>query len=470
MKRAFVILSDEAIAIWFAYQAKVGGSRDDALDKLLKEFGKGQNPEPEPEPIPCPGPDPIPTPTPTPEPTPTPTPTPTPEPTPNPTTYNVEISIVGSNIVARAGTSQIAAVPVNSDAVSLFKKAIDTVPNGGSLGIGKGTYKLSAPYSFGLNPDGSNIFYGSLMILNKGMHIYGAGVDETVLEMMPGQRSSSRHAAMFIIRGTGPMNPGYSGMSIQDMTIDGGGQNSSATYDGEGLILIGSARSNGKFLRLRLKRSWGAGIYEGYNGSGSGVNELVQNVVATDCAGPGIMMDTCRNSQVVDCEAYRCREGLFLNGNDPDWKTRPKDNAVVRNFKTDSQVNVWFINDFDIQNLNMDCSSMPNAYGFSVKSSKGTISNSTLGNSQSRHDSRGGATYIWGEAVLIIKKSTLSGYFGVHGIGRSYTIVQNCTISANGACYCTTDPDPVSSIIVAEGCTWSGVKLLMKAGATFKES
>lgn len=45
MKRAFVVLSDESIAIWFAYQAKVGGSRDTALDKRIKEFGKGQNPE-----------------------------------------------------------------------------------------------------------------------------------------------------------------------------------------------------------------------------------------------------------------------------------------------------------------------------------------------------------------------------------------------------------------------------------------
>jgi hypothetical protein len=38
MKRAFVVLSDESIAIWFAYQAKVGGSRDTALDKRIKDL------------------------------------------------------------------------------------------------------------------------------------------------------------------------------------------------------------------------------------------------------------------------------------------------------------------------------------------------------------------------------------------------------------------------------------------------
>ena len=88
---------------------------------------------------------------------------------------NVDIFQKGSITIAQAGWRQIAACQIKGNARALFKAAIDAVPNGGSLNIGKGRYVFSAPYAFGLDPDGSNIFYCSIPIIDKGMHITGAG-------------------------------------------------------------------------------------------------------------------------------------------------------------------------------------------------------------------------------------------------------------------------------------------------------
>ena len=72
---------------------------------------------------------------------------------------NVEIYQSGQFTIAKSGGKQIAACQIKGNARSLFKAAIDAVPNGGSLNIGKGRYVFSAPYALPLNPDGSNIFY-----------------------------------------------------------------------------------------------------------------------------------------------------------------------------------------------------------------------------------------------------------------------------------------------------------------------
>ena len=98
------------------------------------------------------------------------------EPAPEPeSSYDVRIYQQDNFIITEAAGEPIAALPVSSDAAGLFKAAINATPDGGSLHIGAGHYNLSAPYSFALNPDGSNIFYSAIQILDKDMVMSGDG-------------------------------------------------------------------------------------------------------------------------------------------------------------------------------------------------------------------------------------------------------------------------------------------------------
>ena len=387
-------------------------------------------------------------------------------------TYDVYIRQQDQSIIAETVDGrQIAALPVTSDAAGLFKAAVDAVPDGGSLHIGEGHYLVSAPYSFALNPDGSNIFYSAIQILDKDMHISGDGVDETIIQLLPGQRSPSRHVAMMLIRGTRGYDPGYESFVVTELTLDGNraAQIDGQPHDGEGLILVGSERKNGLYYQLRLMNSWGSGIYLGNNGAGdSGTNEIVSQVTAQNCGAEGIILDTCHNSTVIDCEAWQCREGIVLYGND-DYKIRSRDNVSASRFQTDSQVTVWQVNDFTLSDIEMDCTNTIGAYGLMIRDGTGLVEDSVLVSSQTREDSTGGATYIIEGSKVLFEDCLLEGWFGIHAIGRSYVEARNCKIRAPGGCFCTTDLAPVQSTIIAEGCTWAGTKTAMQAGATFLE-
>jgi hypothetical protein len=386
---------------------------------------------------------------------------------------NVEIYQSGSLTIAKAAGRQIAACKIQGNARALFKVAIDAVPNGGSLNIGKGRYVFSAPYAFPLNPDGSNIFYCSIPIIDKGMHITGAGVGQTILQLAPGQRREGRHVAMMLVRGKRGFDLGYSSFSIRGITFEGdsGRQDlSEPPYDGEALLLVGSRRSNGVFENLVFQNSHGAGGYLGNNGSGPGTNETVRNVVARNCAAEGIMLDTNKNSSVSDCQAWGCRVGLFLNGND-DWQKRGSDNVTATRIKTDSQITCWQVNDFTLSQIEMDCTGSPTSRGLVVRDGNGAVKNSILKTDKTKIDARSGpgATYIYEAARVLLEECALEGYFGVHAVGQSRVEAKNCQITAPGGCFCTTDPEPVSSIIRATGCTCTGKKTALQAGSTFEE-
>ena len=383
--------------------------------------------------------------------------------------YDVRIYQQDNVIILETASGQIAALPVSSDASGLFKAAVDAVPDGGSLHIGEGHYNLSAPYSFALNPDGSNIFYSAIQVLDKDMVISGDGVDETIIQLAPGQRSPSRHVAMMLIRGTRGYDPGYEDFTVTGLTLDGNRaeQADGQPHDGEGLILVGSKRINGKYYRLGLKNSWGSGIYLGNNGAGdSGTNEIVSQVVAQNCGAEGIILDTCHNSTVIDCEAWQCREGVVLYGND-DYKARSPDNVSASRFKTDSQVTVWQVNDFTLSGIEMDCTNTIGAYGLMIRDGTGLVEDSVLVSSKTREDSTGGATYIQEGSDVKFTNCRTEGYFGIHAVGRSRVEVSNCQIDAPGGCYCMTDLVPVQSTIVARDNTCTGKELATQAGATF---
>ncbi len=385
-------------------------------------------------------------------------------------TYDVYIHQQDQSIIAETVDGrQIAALPVTSDAAGLFKAAVDAVPDGGSLHIGAGHYLVSAPYSFALNPDGTNIFYSAIQVLDKDMYITGDGVGETVLQLLPGQRSPSRHVAMVLIRGTMGYDPGYESFTIQHLTLDGNraAQIDGQPHDGEGLILVGSERKNGLYYQLNLKNSWGSGLYLGNNGAGdSGTNEIVSVVVAHNCGAEGIILDTCHNSTVMDCAAWQCREGFVLYGND-DYKARSPDNVSASRFRTDSQVTVWQVNDFTLSDIEMDCTDTTGSYGLMIRDGTGRVEDSVLVSSQTREDSTGGATYIIEGSKVLFEDCLLEGWFGIHAIGRSYVEARDCKITAPGGCFCTTDLAPVQSTIVARDNTCTGKELATQEGATF---
>jgi hypothetical protein len=386
--------------------------------------------------------------------------------------YDVFIYTEDDFIIAKTSSRQLSKVSVGSDAVDLFKKAIDAVPDGGSLHIGEGHYLVSAPYSFALNPDGSNIFYSAIQVLDKDMYITGDGMGKTIIQLLPGQRSPSRHVAMMLIRGTMSYDPGYESFTIQHLTLDGNraAQIDGQPHDGEGLILVGSERKNGLYYQLNLKNSWGSGLYLGNNGAGdSGTNEIVSVVVAHNCGAEGIILDTCHNSTVMDCAAWQCREGFVLYGND-DWQTRSPDNVSIDFCSTDSQVTVWQVNDFTISDLNMDCSQTTGSYGLMIRDGTGTVKYSFLTNAQTREDSTGGATHIIEGSKVVFEDCTLEGYFGIHAIGRSYVEVKNCKSVTTGGCYVTVDPfNPVSSTIKVSNSECSGKKSDIQAESNLIE-
>ena len=432
-------LSKEAAKVWDDYQASHPGlKRDPALDALLLEYGGLKPPEP-------------------------------PEPE-YPTDYDVEISSSGDLILVRSGLKTLLST-IKSDAANAFQVAVAAVPPDGSLGIGEGTYELPALYPVALDADGGNIFYSCIPILDKSMQIHGAGVGKTVLKLAAWQRSANRHVAMMLIRGTGPMAPGYTSFSLGGITFDGNSkfQYAGIPHDGESLVLVGSARRNGKYTNLEFRNSYGSGLYLGNNGSGSGTNELVRDCIARGCADKGIMLDTCQDSQVEDCRAWGCQEGLCLYGND-DWQSRGPDRVTVAEFRTDSQVMVWQVNDFKISSLEMDCTKAKGAYGLVVRDGSGVVKGSILKNDKKKHDSTGGATYIYEAARVVLDDCRLSGWFGIHAIGSSQVEAIGCHLEAPGGCYCTTDASPVSSIIRAEKCTWSGKKSDLGEGTKLEEA
>ena len=384
---------------------------------------------------------------------------------------NVEIYQSGQYTIAKAGGKQIAACQIKGNARALFKAAIDAVPNGGSLNIGKGRYVFSAPYALPLNPDGSNLFYCSIPIIDKGIHISGAGVGQTILQLAPGQRREGRHVAMMLVRGKRGFDPGYSSFSLRGITFEGdrARQSAEAPHDGEGLLLVGSQRSNGVFENLVFQNSHGAGMYLGNNGSGPGTNETVRNVIARNCAAEGIMLDTNKNSQVIDCQAYGCREGLYLNGND-DWKDRGPDRVTVTGFRADSQVMVWQVNDFKISSLEMDCSKAKASYGLVVRDGSGQVVDSKLKSDKKKASAYGSATFIYRGAVVTFDACDISGYWGIRAIEKAKVRATNCDISASGACFAMVDKNaPMEATIIADGCRCSGKKIEKQEGASFEE-
>jgi hypothetical protein len=181
------------------------------------------------------------------------------------------------------------------------------------------------------------------------------------------------------------------------------------------------------------------------------------------------MLDTNHDSGVERCEAYGCREGLYLNGND-DWKDRGPDRVAVSSFKTDSQVMVWQVNDFHINGLDMDCSKAVASYGLVVRDGYGQVVDSKLKSDKKKASAYGSATYIYRGAVVSLVGCDISGYWGIRAIEKAKVRANACTISASGACFAMVDDNaPMEATIIAEGCKTTGKKIELQDGASFEE-
>ena len=123
-----------------------------------------------------------------------------------------------------------------------------------------------------------------------------------------------------------------------------------------------------------------------------------------------------------------------------------------------------------LDGMMMDCSKAKGAYGLVVRDGYGQAKGSSLKNDPKKRDSTGGATYIYEAARVRLEDCQLSGWFGIHAIGSSQVEALRCRLEAPGGCYCTTDASPVSSVIRAEKCTWSGGKSDLGEGSRLGEA
>jgi len=276
---------------------------------------------------------------------------------------------------------------------------------------------------------------------------------------------------MMLVRATAPTSLGNSDFEISGITFDGNRaqQNDKDPYDGEALLTFGSIRSGTKVHDLKLVNSWASGAYLGNNGSGPGDNEQVWNIFCQNCGAEGIILDTCSNSRLADSESWNCREGFCLHGN-TNWKSRKADKVVAVNLRTDSQFTVRQVNDFTIDNLNMDCTKAARSYGLVITNAYGKVTKSFLKSDKNKPNAYGSPLYGAGEAIASIEDCSLEGFYGVRAVGNSHLIAIRCNIIAPGGCFATVDPDPVSSVIEAKQCNWSGKKSDLKDGSRLVEA
>ncbi len=205
-----------------------------------------------------------------------------------------DVSIAKSGDIASVRNSAGVLLSSGTDYTKVIRDAIAAVPAGGSLFIGAGVYDgLQADQNIPINnalAANQAHYYTALPLRGKNIHIYGAGMGETILKLGNGQYYSG-HQALVIFASNG-LNLGYNQLTLANMTIDGNKDNQSPFwYDGAGLILTGGERSGGKFFNLELRNSPNTGLYLGNNGSGWESYSYLDNIYTHDNLQAGMVFD-----------------------------------------------------------------------------------------------------------------------------------------------------------------------------------
>ena len=157
-----------------------------------------------------------------------------------PAVYDVVVYQSSTTIYAvEADTTLVDSGTVGTDDTDVINAAIAACPQNGTLFIDSGTYTLDADTVFYLNGGTSNPYWVCLPILDgKNIHIFGAGIDSTILKLANSQHDTNHPVAMILCRETDIADPGFTAFTLADMTLDGNKANQTAWYyDGAGLIL-----------------------------------------------------------------------------------------------------------------------------------------------------------------------------------------------------------------------------------------
>jgi len=213
-------------------------------------------------------------------------------PPPLPPAYDITIAKSGSAAAAKNSAGSV--ISSGTDYTKVIRDAIAATPDGGSLYIGAGIYDgLRADQNIPINNALSGAeahYYTALPLRGKNIHIYGAGMGQTVLKLGDNQYYSGHQALIFFA--SNGLGLGYAALTLANMTLDGNkDQQSPFWYDGAGLILTGGERTGGKFFNLELKNSPNTGLYLGNNGSGWEAYAYLDNIYSHDNRQAGMVFD-----------------------------------------------------------------------------------------------------------------------------------------------------------------------------------
>jgi hypothetical protein len=384
-----------------------------------------------------------------------------------PAVYDVIVYQSGTSIYAvEADTTLVDNGTVGTDDTDVINAAIAACPQNGTLFIDSGTYTLKADTVFYLNGGTSNPYWVCLPILDgKNIHIFGAGIDSTILKLANSQHDTNHPVVMILCRETDIADPGFTAFTLADMTLDGNKANQTKWYyDGAGLILTGSTRSGGRYYNLKLKNSHNTGIYLGNNGSGVESNSFIHNIYVENPYAEGIFLDSAQQVIVSDCTCIGdningksgYQVGLYVNGN-TDYQTRSKDHILINNINCiGSSVKFWCINDCVASNIIMDTEDCAAEYGCLIHSCTGLhIHNSIFRSDRTTASSYGGATYIDsnsygntdGPTDCYFYNCEFDGYYGIHTLGAAITTIEGGIIRGANTCIYSKDMTEATTAI-----------------------
>lgn len=355
--------------------------------------------------------------------------------------YSVSIAARGTVIYATDAWGQIISSGVlGTDDTDVFDAAVAECPDDGSIFIGPGTYTLEANKLFYLSGDGTTnphyYAFGPAME-GKNCHVFGAGIDVTILKLADSQHYTDHKAILVLNRTTGDVNNGFTSFTMTNLTLDGNRANQTilTDIDGPGNYLSGSIRECEWIYNVKSINSAGHGFYLGNNGSGPVAGAILSGLYIENCYRSGICTDTGQDVAISNCVIIDCSTGLEVLGN-TDYATRDFDNISITNVVCRrAGFTVWCINGLAMSNCSMDINDVAVAsYGLQIHCSKNII----ISDSQFRANQVSQyVAYIDGGGYIndgvysevYLKDCIFDGYWAIKLFGAAVIYADDCTFA-----------------------------------------
>ena len=223
--------------------------------------------------------------------------------------------------VTKAKFTNGTAVTAETNQTLVLRAALLATPENGTLFIGQGTYTIYCNSEVfvdaALTPD--HFYFG--LLRNSSIHIQGAGMGATILQMAPNQYYSNHPAVVLGLRN-------YTYCEVSDLTIDGNKAEQTPTfYDGAGGLYTYNKRYYGNFHDLEAINSACHGFYFGSAGDGCSEYEIFRNLYTRNCACTGTVFDENRYaivdgvSSVNDCIDLALYGVYYIGINMVGWAT-----------------------------------------------------------------------------------------------------------------------------------------------------